>query len=273
LDCVMNNVFLRHVALYPRFQVTTRSTFEHCSSDVIELQVPLTLLMMNIQVSLMELSNACLQELRSSTHSSVIATDVESNQYSNEATAQRHQDTATVHSSPHTIGLRDILQRRVGGVHQREALRATRKNVHSSQGTTGSWLYLPAADRLWTGEWSQKKRILITSVDLLLKASKCRVFREVPKKKQVQENNETVEDAKLEENPKLKLVPDLLKEIRENDDNKVLGPPITLIVCAEDWACAQLKQVCLYAEIDTDIVRLSLSSIFSMVAEPSLNVS
>ena len=63
---------------------------------------------------------------------------------------------------------------------------------------------------------------MITSVDLI-QASKCRVFGEVPKKKQAHDNKESVEDAKLEENPKLKLVADVLKEIRENEDNKVLG--------------------------------------------------
>ena len=51
---------------------------------------------------------------------------------------------------------------------------------------------------------------------------------------------------KLEENPKLKLVSDVLKEIRENQDNELLGPSVTLIVCAEDRACSQLKQVEIY---------------------------
>lgn len=56
------------------------------------------------------------------------------------------------------------------------------------------------------------------------------------------------EPAKLEENPKLKLVSDVLQEIRENEDNKVLGPPVTLIVCAEDRTCSQLKQVLIYSK-------------------------
>jgi hypothetical protein len=62
-------------------------------------------------------------------------------------------------------------------------------------------------------------------------------------KKQFQQTKENEEPAKLEENPKLKLVSDVLQEIRENEDNKILGPPVTLIVCAEDRACSQLKQV------------------------------
>ncbi|CAF2490696.1 unnamed protein product [Rotaria sp. Silwood2] len=72
-------------------------------------------------------------------------------------------------------------------------------------------------------------------------ASKCRVFGESAKK-QVQQIKENEEPPKLEENPKLKLVSDVLQEIRENEDNKLLGPPVTLIVCAEDRACSQLKQ-------------------------------
>ena len=62
-------------------------------------------------------------------------------------------------------------------------------------------------------------------------------------KKQLQSSKENEDESKLEENPKLKLVSDVLQEIRENEDNKTLGPPVTLIVCAEDRACSQLKQV------------------------------
>jgi hypothetical protein len=57
----------------------------------------------------------------------------------------------------------------------------------------------------------------------------------------------------LEENPKLKLVADVLQEIRDNEDNKTLGPPVTLIVCAEDRACSQLKQVSIVLESIEDI--------------------
>ncbi len=77
-----------------------------------------------------------------------------------------------------------------------------------------------------------------------IQASKCRVFGE-SSKKQLQQTKENEESAKLEENPKLKLVSDVLEEIRNNEDNKILGPPVTLIVCAEDRACSQLKQVSL----------------------------
>ena len=62
-------------------------------------------------------------------------------------------------------------------------------------------------------------------------------------KKQFQQNKDAEQPAKLEENPKLKLVADVLQEIRESEDNKLFGPPVTLILCAEDRACSQLKQV------------------------------
>ncbi len=68
----------------------------------------------------------------------------------------------------------------------------------------------------------------------------------------------------MEENPKLKLVSDVLQEIRENEDNKVLGPPVTLIVCAEDRACSQLKQVHILSIIKKKIIKYSIrfSSIY-----------
>ncbi|CAF2914166.1 unnamed protein product [Rotaria sp. Silwood2] len=243
LECVMKNLFLRNVYLYPRFHVTIRSTFEHCSPDVIELQVSLTLLMTDIQVSLMELINACLQELRSSTawiDNDILTVDqailnsferlihLQLQPIWNQVSIRTKQllnDIKTLRLFVLYLTQYDCVTfyNAVQAVFINEKLYGSRgKNIHSSQGSTGSWLYLPAAERL-------------------LMASKCRVFGESAKK-QVQQIKENEEPPKLEENPKLKLVSDVLQEIRENEDNKLLGPPVTLIVCAEDRACSQLKQ-------------------------------
>ncbi|CAF3459035.1 unnamed protein product [Rotaria socialis] len=244
LDCVMKNLFLRHAFLYPRFHVTVRSTFEHCSPDVIELQVPLTLLMTDIQVSLMELISACLQELRSSTtwidHDLLTVDQSILNSFDrlirlqlqpiwnqiSIRTKQLINDIKTLRLFVLHLTQYDCVTfyNAVQAIFINEKLYGSRgKNIHSPQGSTGSWLYLPAAERL-------------------LMASKCRVFGEVAKNQiqQVKDDEEPV--AKLEENPKLKLVSDVLQEIRENEDNKLLGPPVTLVVCAEDRTCSQLKQ-------------------------------
>lgn len=169
LECVMKNLFLRHVFLYPRFQETIRCTFDKCSPDVIELQVPMTTLMMNIQISLMELINSCLQELRSAT-SWIDGELLTSDQaiLSSFERLIRNQ----LQSVWNQIGIRakqllnDIKTLRlfvlyltqydcvtfynaVQAVFVNEKLYGSRgKNIHSSQGATGSWLYLPAADRL-----------------------------------------------------------------------------------------------------------------------------
>ncbi|CAF0880152.1 unnamed protein product [Adineta steineri] len=244
LECVMKNLFLRHVYLYPRFQVTIRSTFEHCSPDVIELQVPLTVLMMDIQISLTELINACLQELRSSTtwlDNDILTVDQAIlnsferlirlqlqpiwNQISIR-TKQLLNDIKTLRLFVLYLTQYDCVTfyNAVQAVFINEKLYGSRgKTMNSSQGLTGSWLYLPAAERL-------------------LMASKSRVFGETTKRQFQQTNDNEQPPAKLEENPKLKLVSDVLQEIRENEDNKTLGPPVTLIVCAEDRACSQLKQ-------------------------------
>ncbi|CAF1005055.1 unnamed protein product [Adineta steineri] len=244
LECVMKNLFLRHVYLYPRFQVTIRSTFEHCSPDVIELQVPLTVLMMDIQISLTELINACLQELRSSTtwlDNDILTVDQAIlnsferlirlqlqpiwNQISIR-TKQLLNDIKTLRLFVLYLTQYDCVTfyNAVQAVFINEKLYGSRgKTMNSSQGLTGSWLYLPAAERL-------------------LMASKSRVFGETTKRQFQQTNDNEQPPAKLEENPKLKLVADVLQEIRENEDNKTLGPPVTLIVCAEDRACSQLKQ-------------------------------
>ncbi len=171
LELVMKNLFLRYVYLYPRFQMTIRSTFEHCSPDVIELQVPLTLLMMDIQVSLMELINACLQELRSSTtwiENDLLTVDQAIlnsfdrlirlqlqliwNQISIR-TKQLLNDIKTLKLFIMYLTQYDCVTfyNAVQAVFINEKLYGSRgKSIHSSQGSTGSWLYLPAADRLLT---------------------------------------------------------------------------------------------------------------------------
>lgn len=171
LGLVMKNLFLRYVYLYPRFQVTIRSTFEHCSPDVIELQVPLTVLMMDIQVSLTELINACLQELRSSTtwiENDLLTTDqvilssferlirLQLQPIWNQISIRTKQllnDIKTLKLFLMYLTQYDCVTfyNAVQAVFLNEKLYASRgKNVHSSQGSTGSWLYLPAAERLLT---------------------------------------------------------------------------------------------------------------------------
>jgi DNA excision repair protein ERCC-4 len=171
LECVMKNLFLRHVYLYPRFQITVRSTFENCSPDVIELQVPLTLLMMDIQVSLMELINACLQELRSSTtwiDNDILTADqailssferlirLQLQPIWNQVSIRTKQllnDIKTLRLFVLHLTQYDCVTfyNAVQAVFINEKLYGSRgKNIHSSQGSTGSWLYLPAADRLLT---------------------------------------------------------------------------------------------------------------------------
>ena len=171
LECVMKNLFLRHVHLYPRFQVTVRSTFDNCSPDVIELQIPLSTLMTNIQVSLMELINACLQELRSSTtwidHDLLTADQAILSSFERLVRLQLQSIWNQVSIRTKQL-LNDIKTLRlfvlyltqydcvtfynaVQAVFINEKLYGSRgKNIHSSQGSTGSWLYLPAADRLLT---------------------------------------------------------------------------------------------------------------------------
>ena len=170
LECVMKNLFLRHVCLYPRFQVTVRSTFENCSPDVIELQVPLTSLMMDIQLALMELINVCLQELRSSTtwiDNDLLTIDqailnsfdrlihLQLQSVWNQVgirTKQLLNDIKTLRLFVLYLTQYDCVTfyNAIQAVFTNEKLYGSRgKNIHSSQGTTGSWLYLPAAERLF----------------------------------------------------------------------------------------------------------------------------
>ena len=174
LECVMKNLFLRYVHLYPRFQVTVRSTFEHCSPDVIELQVSLTVLMTDIQVSLMELINACLQELRSSTtwiDNDILTADqailnsferlirLQLQPIWNQVSIRTKQllnDIKTLRLFVLYLTQYDCVTffNAIQAVFVNEKLYGSRgKNVHSSRGSTGSWLYLPAAERLLTVEW------------------------------------------------------------------------------------------------------------------------
>ncbi len=180
LENVMKNLFLRYVYLYPRFQITIRSTFENCSPDVVELRIPLTLLMMDIQVSLMELINACLQELRSSTtwieNDSLTIDQAILNSFErlirlqlqpiwNQVSIRTKQllnDIKTLRLFVLYLTQYDCVTfyNAVQAVFVNEKLYGSRgKNIHSSQVSTGSWLYLPAAERLLTV--IEKERIFL----------------------------------------------------------------------------------------------------------------
>ncbi|CAF1437265.1 unnamed protein product, partial [Didymodactylos carnosus] len=261
LELVMKNLFLKNLYLYPRFQATIRNTFDKSAPDVIELQIPMTSSMIEIELSLRNLINICLQDLKQSTtylDNDILNTDnvilttfdrliyIQLQPVWNQISFRTKQiinDIKTLRLFILYLTQYDCVTfyNAIYSVYQNERLYGNKsKSINSSQASTGNWLLLPAAETL-------------------LMVSKARVFGEPPKKKKLQQQQEQqqqqqtqqddgvnveqpVTKPKLEENPKWKVVADVLDEIRKKDNFPELGSPCVLIVCADDRACSQLKQ-------------------------------
>lgn len=78
LSKVMKALHLRRVFLWPRFHVAVASSLRGHEPEVIEINQPLTPLMMRVQRSIISAMDACLEELQSSTSLALAELKVES---------------------------------------------------------------------------------------------------------------------------------------------------------------------------------------------------
>ncbi|XP_015913172.1 DNA repair endonuclease XPF [Parasteatoda tepidariorum] len=61
---VMRNLFVKHLFIWPRFHAVVASSLERAKPDVMEMHVPMTMAMTSIQISLLDLMNVCVKELK-----------------------------------------------------------------------------------------------------------------------------------------------------------------------------------------------------------------
>ncbi|KAF2263425.1 DNA repair endonuclease XPF [Lojkania enalia] len=246
LTNMMKNLFLQKPALYPRFHVTVAKSLEgRKKAEVIELEVPMTEAMRDIQNAVLECVEASISELRKSN------TGIEMEDWTLDSALHRNFDT-TIRRQLDPVWhrtsfktrqiVRDLsLLRTI--LHALLAYDAVNFNKYldtvlaASQPPPGStkqnqspWLFLDAADTIFT---TAKRRVYegkISNTDLI-------------------NNPNVVPDSLrpvLEEFPKWTQLAEILQEI-ERDSYLNPAPQDSsngsiLIMCGDQGTCSQLRE-------------------------------
>ncbi|KAF3491413.1 DNA repair protein rad16 [Arthroderma uncinatum] len=247
LSNMLRNLFLQKTSLWPRFQVTVAESLEgHRKAEVIELEVPMTDKMREIQNAVLECVEANIRELKKSNTGLDIGDDwtVDSALHKNFDIAIRRQLDPVWHrvtfrtrqiASDLTV-LRSILHSLLtfDAVSLNKYLDTVISAHSAPAGSTkqnySPWLFLDAAH-------------------VLFEAAKSRVYR---KKTQEKGNKASSDDIfngiepVLEEQPKWAVLAEVLEEI-EQDTYLNPAPPDSsnnaiLIMCSDQQTCRQVRE-------------------------------
>ncbi|XP_062593307.1 DNA repair endonuclease XPF-like [Saccostrea cucullata] len=235
VERTMKNLFVRNLYLWPRFHASVVANLEQHKVDVVEIQVQLTSATLACQTALLDLINACIQELKRCT-TAIDAEEVTVETAIGKAFEKTirfqldpvwHQLSAKTRQLVTDIKTLRLILRQMT---QYDCITffSMVNSVKMSEkafGQNTGWLFLDAADSLFVH-------------------AKERVYGQ--EKTQINEK-EKKEDKEplLEECPKWEALRDVLKEIRK--ENKNLGPgeePGAVLIAAEDdRTCNQLKEM------------------------------
>ncbi|XP_056018962.1 DNA repair endonuclease XPF-like isoform X2 [Ostrea edulis] len=234
VERTMKNLFVRNLYLWPRFHASIVANLEHHKVDVVEIQVQLTSATLACQTAMLDLINACIQELKRCT------TAIEAEEVTVEnAIGKAFDKTIRFQLDPvwHQLSAKtrqlvsDLKTLRLILRHMTQYDSVTFYSMVNSVktnekvfGQNTGWLFLDAADSLFVN-------------------AKERVFG--PEKSKISDKEKTEEEPVLEECPKWKALRDILKEIKT--ENKKLDPEdeagAVLIAAEDDRTCSQLKEV------------------------------
>ncbi|KAK3599865.1 hypothetical protein CHS0354_022437 [Potamilus streckersoni] len=240
VERVMRNLFVRSLFLWPRFHVNVASCLEQHKVDVIEVQVQLTPAMLACQMALLDLLNACVQELKRCN----TAIDTEEITVENaigksfEKSIQLQLDPIWHQLGPKTKQLvSDLKTLRLILNHLTQYDCVTFYNMVNSVrmsekefGKNSGWLFLESADRLFLH-------------------ARERIYGEEDKSKKSKTETEakslgSAPKPVLEVCPKWKALQDVVSEIEEENKSasQEMGPGRVLIAADDDHTCSQIKE-------------------------------
>ncbi|XP_068247046.1 DNA repair endonuclease XPF [Palaemon carinicauda] len=238
VERVMRNLFVKRLYLWPRFHMDVSTCLERCKPEVIELHLKMTPQMKQIQMSLLDLITATVQELRLSNNS------IDTEEFTAEnAISRSFEKMLKVQLDPiwHQLSARtrtliaDLKVLRTVLIYLTQydcvtfynlvsSLRTTEKAIQSS-----GWMLLGSAESLFL---SAKERVFGNTT-----VSPTKMMSEGSKNKQ----NLQLLEPKLEVNPKWLALSEVLAEIREEaEESKHLEK--CLVVTHDDRTTQQLKQ-------------------------------
>ncbi|KAI9307779.1 hypothetical protein BJ944DRAFT_261379 [Cunninghamella echinulata] len=246
LQNTLKTLQLRSVQLWPRFQVSVSSDLSRGDEEVVELRLPMTESMEQMQQALIECMEVTLSEVKKSNSKVDMPNFTLENSFfkSFDTIVRRQLDPIWHHIGPNTkqlVGDLKIIRQLLTYLTNYDCVTfnsfleaiitsnsssTTVKQIKQSQ-----WLFLDAADRLIK---IARKRVYLQPSD--------------PEYESIDESNQIINDIMpypirtvLEELPKWKLLQDILEEIEQDDTiNTNHGTPV-LVMVKEQRTCSQLK--------------------------------
>lgn len=268
VERLMRHLFVTRLFLWPRFHMTVGESLERHQPEVVELQQPMTKAMEQLQEAIVQVMDACLQELKKTNQLDVDELTVENGLFKSFDTIIKKQLETIWHQvGPKTkqlisdLGtLRNLLTYLVtyDCVTYNRYLETLRTHEF---GQYSIWLFLPAANRIFTLARSRvyiskkvtRKRRAEAPPRVEVIADESPAVDSETKAEAEQETHTTAAEAEiryelveetvqvpiLEENPKWHLLTEVLKEIEEASGG---SGGQTLIMVKDERTCMQLQE-------------------------------
>ncbi|XP_041475884.1 DNA repair endonuclease XPF-like [Lytechinus variegatus] len=242
LERVMRNLFVKKLFLWPRFHASVQALMDKHKPDVIELQLTMTPAMVSIQMSILDIIGACIKEVKQgnpSLDSDDLTVENAIGKKSLDIIIRRQLDPIWHTLSSKTKQLVSdlkLLQMLLFYLTQYDCvtfynfLKTLRGNERAMANNTG-WLFLEAAEMMFV---HAKRRIYGDPTDSKNKKQK------TDKKETAPNTKPTERELLLEENPKWRMLSEVLEEIRQENTGDTSGR--VLICASDDRTCAQLRE-------------------------------
>lgn len=234
VERIMKQLFVRKLYLRPRFHSDVVEYLDRHKPEVIELSVELTPLMSGVQMSLLDLIETCLRELKKS------APSLDPEEITLENSLTRSFDKLLKYElDPHWNQLSNRTKQLISDIRILRVilsyltqydcvtfynfLNSLRTSVsESAKNNESLWMLMDAADNLFI---NAKARVCGNS-KLSLKTSK------------------TYADGQIEASPKWQAVKEILEEIDEERNKSEISENAKVLICVSDErTCYQLRQV------------------------------
>ncbi|QSL66587.1 hypothetical protein MERGE_000969 [Pneumocystis wakefieldiae] len=241
LSDIMKALFLKKCFLWPRFHVLVAESLESKKVDVVELEVPMTEAMKNIQQAILECIEICISELKSSNFDKI---DIEDWNIDN-----------ALHKN-----FDQMIRRQLDLYWHR--ISSKTKQLVSDLTTLRRILYyllsydcvsfykiletiLIAESSLQDMKQERSPWLLLDSANIIFKLAKERVYRSISENVNAQESNSSILPV-LENQPKWFIIKQIMHEI-EMEMN--LNPELyknnncaVLIMCKSEHTCSQIQE-------------------------------
>ncbi|KAL3331021.1 hypothetical protein AABB24_034697 [Solanum stoloniferum] len=258
-------LFVRKLHLWPRFQVYVSQDLERDPPEVVDIRVPMSTYMIEIQKAVIEVMDACLKEMRKTNKVDVEDLTVENGLFKSfDEIVKRQLDPIW-----HTLGKRTkqlvsdlkTLRKLLDYLVRYDAVTYLKylDSLRASESFRSVWIFAESSYKIF--EYAKKRVYHFGRTD----SGKLGLSKTVSTKKRKLNDNKKDEDQStstetrvvleevLEEPPKWKVLLDVLMEIQEERDKHALSGEekyhlgdgddngIVLVACKDEYSCMQLE--------------------------------